>query len=132
MDYYLSNVEKVRKQQVPINGAKGAYIQWLVTKNEGAHYAVRKFTLDPQGIIPMHYHKYQETVVITKGKCKVCVADKVYEMKEGDYIFIDANVKHAFVNLEEPLEFFCIIDYPDDMSIHTLDEECKGTINDHA
>lgn len=132
MDYYLSNVEKVGKQQVPINGAKGAYIQWLVTKNEGAHYAVRKFTLDPQGIIPMHYHKYQETVVITKGKCKVCVADKVYEMKEGDYIFIDANVKHAFVNLEEPLEFFCIIDYPDDMSIHTLNEECKGTINDHA
>ncbi|BFH74094.1 cupin domain-containing protein [Sulfurisphaera javensis] len=125
MDYYLSNVSQVKKDLVPIKGSKGAYIQWLVTKDHGAHYAVRKFTLEPYGIIPMHYHKYQETVVITKGKCKVCVADKTYELKEGDYIFIDANVKHAFVNYEGELEFFCIIDYPDDMSIHTLDEKCE-------
>lgn len=125
MDYYLSNISQVKKDQVPIKGSKGAYIQWLVTKDNGAHYAVRKFTLDPKGIIPMHVHKYQETVVITKGKCKVCVADKVYELKEGDFIFIDGNVKHAFVNYEEPLEFFCIIDYPDDMSIKTLDEKCE-------
>ena len=125
MDYHFSNTQKVEKQPVAIKGSKGAYIQWLVTKNEGAHYAVRRFTLDPHGIIPMHYHKYQETVIIVKGKCKVCVADKQFEMKEGDYIFIDADVKHAFVNGDEPLEFFCIIDYPDDMTIHTVDEKCE-------
>ncbi|BAB66023.1 cupin domain-containing protein [Sulfurisphaera tokodaii] len=124
MDYYLSNISKVEKQKVPIKGSKGAYIQWLVTKNEGAHYAVRRFTLEPNGVIPMHTHKYQETVVIVKGKCKVCVADKTYELKDGDYIFIDGGVKHAFVNYDKELEFFCIIDYPDDMSIQTIDEKC--------
>ena len=124
MEYYLSNVSAVNKSEVPIKGSKGAYIQWLVTKDHGAHYAVRKFTLEPHGIIPMHIHKYQETVIITKGRCKVCVADKVYELKEGDFIFIDSNVKHAFINLDSPLEFFCIIDYTDDMSIKTLDEQC--------
>jgi quercetin dioxygenase-like cupin family protein len=125
LEYYLSNISSVKKDQVPIKGSKGAYIQWLVTKDHGAHYAVRKFTLEPHGVIPMHVHKYQETVIITKGKCKVCVADKTYEMKAGDFIFIDSNVKHSFVNGDSELEFFCVIDYTDDMSIKTLDEECK-------
>ena len=125
MEFFLSNVQEVKKQEVPIKGSKDAYIQWLVTKDQGAEYAVRRFTLKPHGIIPMHIHKYQETVIIVKGKCKVCVADKVYEMKEGDYIFINSNVKHAFINGDEDLEFFCIINYTDDMSIKTLNEDCK-------
>ena len=125
MDYYFSNIEKVEKQSVPIKGSKGFYIQWLVTKNEGAHYAVRRFTVEPHGMLPMHNHKYQETMIILKGKCKVCVADKQFELKEGDFIFINANVKHAIINSDEPLEFFCIIDYPDDMTIHNVDEKCE-------
>ncbi|WP_420809446.1 cupin domain-containing protein [Acidianus sulfidivorans] len=125
MDFYLSNIKDVKKEEVPIKGSKGAYIQWLITKDKGAEYAVRKFSLLPNGIIPMHIHKYQETVIITKGKCKVCVGDITYEMKEGDYIFIDSNIKHAFINYNNDLEFFCVINYTDDMSIHTLDEECK-------
>jgi quercetin dioxygenase-like cupin family protein len=64
----------------------------------------------------MHVHKYQETVIITKGKCKVCVADKTYEMKAGDFVFIDSNVKQSFVNGDSELEFFCAIDYTDDRS----------------
>ena len=46
-------------------------------------------------------------------------------MKEGDYIFINSNVKHAFINGDEDLEFFCVINYTDDMSITTLNEDCK-------
>ncbi|MQL54450.1 cupin domain-containing protein [Acidianus ambivalens] len=123
MDFYLSNISQVPKENVPIKGTKGAKIQWLITKNEGAHYAVRKFSLEKMGVIPMHAHKYQETVIITKGKCKVCVADKEFELKEGDYIFIDSQVKHAIM-AEDELEFFCVIDYVDDMSIKTLNEDC--------
>ncbi len=63
-EYYLSNISSVKKDQVPIKGSKGAYIPWLVTKDHGAHYAVRKFTLEPHGVIPMHVHKCQETVIM--------------------------------------------------------------------
>ncbi|QKR00678.1 cupin domain-containing protein [Metallosphaera tengchongensis] len=125
MDYYISNVSKVEKKEVQINGSRGAYIQWLVTKDHGANYAVRKFTLEPKGVIPMHVHKYQETVVITKGECKVCVGDQSRVLKEGDFIFIDSDVKHAIVNGESKLEFFCIIDLPEDMSIKALGEGCE-------
>ncbi|WP_338598402.1 cupin domain-containing protein [Sulfolobus tengchongensis] len=125
MEYYVSNISEVKKEPVQVKGSKGAYIQWLITREKGAHYAVRKFTLEPNGIIPMHLHKYQETVVIVKGKCKVCVANNSYELKEGDYIFIDGGVKHSIINdNNDQLEFFCIIDYTDDMSIQAIDEKC--------
>ncbi|QXJ29011.1 Uncharacterized protein J5U23_01880 [Saccharolobus shibatae B12] len=125
VDYFVSNIREIKMDRVSVNGSKNAFIQWLVTKENGSNYAVRKFTLLKDGIIPMHIHKYQETVVVTKGKCKVCVSDKVYELKEGDYIFINSNVKHAIINESDQLEFFCIIDYPDDMSIITLNEDCN-------
>ncbi|EZQ12038.1 cupin [Candidatus Acidianus copahuensis] len=128
MDYHISNISKVDRGEVQIKGSKGSYIQWLITREHGAEYAVRKFTLDPKGIIPMHTHKYQETVIITKGKCKVCVGDKVFNLKEGDYIFINSQVKHAILNEEESLEFFCIINYTDDMSIKPLDEDCTSRL----
>ncbi|MGC8661691.1 MAG: cupin domain-containing protein [Nitrososphaeria archaeon] len=124
MDHYLSSVSKVKREPVQVSGSRGAYIQWLITKENGAHYAVRKFTLNPNGIIPMHTHNYQETVIITKGNCRVCVAGRAYELKDGDYVFIDGRVKHAILNHGEQLEFFCVIDYADDMSIMATNEEC--------
>jgi|GEM_PF-4660318 len=36
MDFYLSNISQVPKEDVPIKGTKGVKIQWLITKNEGA------------------------------------------------------------------------------------------------
>ncbi|AWR98448.1 cupin domain-containing protein [Metallosphaera hakonensis] len=124
MDFHVSRIVAVPKSEVLIKGSKGAFIQWLVTKDHGAHYAVRKFSLEPGGSIGMHTHKYQETVIITKGKCSVCVNNQVYELEEGDFIFINGGVKHGFKNKDEALEFFCIIDYPDDMTIVPVDEKC--------
>lgn len=125
MDFYISNIKNVRKDEAPIKGSKGAYIQWLISKEHGSTFAVRKFTLSPNGVIPMHFHKYQEVLIITKGSCKVCVGDKTYEMSEGDFLFIDSNVKHSIVNKNSELEYFAIINYVDDMTINVLEEGCK-------
>ena len=124
MDFHISRISQVPRSEVKIKGSRDAFIQWLVTSDHGAHYAVRKFTLLPHGRIGMHVHKYQETVVITKGKCAVCVGDQVYELHDGDFIFINGGVKHGFQNKDEHLEFFCIIDYTDDMSITLLEDDC--------
>ncbi|AEB95329.1 MAG: cupin domain-containing protein [Metallosphaera sp.] len=124
MEYYISNFSNVKKEEVKIKGSKGSFIQWLVTKDHGAHYAVRRFTLEPNGVIAPHVHKYQETVIILKGSTKVCVGREVKELHENDFIFIDSGVEHAFYNGMDPLEFICIIDYVDDMSIHPVDRSC--------
>ncbi len=125
VEYFFSNIGEAKMDPVSIKGANNAFIQWLITRERGANYAVRKFTLEKDGIIPMHVHKYQETVIIIKGRCRCCAGDKVYQMKEGDYIFINSDVKHAFINLGYKLEFFCIIDYHEDMNIRTIDESCS-------
>ncbi|BCS93114.1 HTH-type transcriptional activator RhaR [Metallosphaera sp. J1] len=124
MEYHISKISQVPSSEVKIKGSRDTFIQWLVTSDHGAHYAVRKFTILPHGRIGMHVHKYQETVIITKGRCTVCVGDKVHELGQGDFIFIDSGVKHAFQNKDDTLEFFCIIDYPDDMTITPVDDNC--------
>ncbi len=126
MEYYKSSIRDVKPQEVPIDGSRGATVQWLVTNEHGANYAARKFTVEPSGLIPMHFHEYQETMIITKGSCTLCVGDKTIDLKEGDFIFINKNVKHALINKNDTLEFFCMIDYPKDMSVKLLQEKCNG------
>ncbi len=127
MDFYTGNINNTKMSEVKIGNSRGVYIQWLITKEgQGTVYAVRRFIVKPKGFIQMHYHEYYESLYIIKGKCKVCVGDgKQVELSAGDYIFINSNVKHAIVNEgEEDLEFLCVINYPENMNIIPLNEDC--------
>jgi quercetin dioxygenase-like cupin family protein len=126
MDYFFNKVDNVEWKPVTIPGSKDAFIKWLVTKDHGSlSYAVRKFWVKKGGIIAKHYHKYTETVVITKGKAKICAGDKVQVLGPNGYVFINSFVPHYIESIgDEDLEFFCIISYEDDMSILEYKGEC--------
>ena len=126
MEYFFNNVDNVEAKPVTIPGSKDAFIKWLVTKDQGSlSYAVRKFVVKKGGIIAKHYHKYTETVIVTKGRALVCAGDATKEMKPGDYVFINSFVPHYIKSVgDEDLEFFCIISYEDDMTILEYKAEC--------
>ncbi|MBW9140928.1 MAG: cupin domain-containing protein [Candidatus Aramenus sp.] len=125
MEFYYGKSNEVRQDPVKIGKSRESYIRWLVTRDHGAPYAMRKFTIKEKGFIQMHYHDYVETLYILKGKARVCVGKEKLDLEEGDFIFINSRVKHAIVNAgEEDLEFICVIDYPKNMDITPLEEEC--------
>jgi quercetin dioxygenase-like cupin family protein len=126
VDYYFGNKDQVKQEEVKVKGSKGAYIQWLVTKDVGSsRYAVRRFTVKPGGLIAHHIHKYEEAVYIISGSTEVCVGREKRSMKRGDFVFIKGDVPHSFMNRgEEDLEFICVIPYIEDMSITPLDWQC--------
>jgi|GEM_PF-199494 Uncharacterized conserved protein, contains double-stranded beta-helix domain len=127
MDYFFGNFKDVEAQTFHIvRGAINTYIQWLVRKEHGNEkYAVRRFIIKPKGMIPSHKHKNTETLVILKGKGKVCVNNQIREVQSGDFVFINSNIPHALENeYDEDFEFICIISYEDDMSIQLLESIC--------
>ncbi len=125
MDYFTGNIKDTPSSEVKIGKSENTFIQWLITKDYGTSYALRRFLVKPKGKIQMHYHEYYESLYIIKGKCKVCVGNDVKNLNPGDFIFINSKVKHAIINDgDEDLEFLCVINYTDDMSIIPLDEEC--------
>jgi len=87
-------------------------IEWLVDRQDGApNFELRKFTIQPGGSIPKHYHPdIEHEQYVLKGRYKVGIGDKVYEVKEGDSIYIPSGEVHWYQNAgEQNAEFLCIV-----------------------
>lgn len=123
---YVGNVNNVKAQDVSelIKGTRGFKIQWLVTKDQGSFkFAVRRFTVEPGGYMPLHSHKYVEAVVILKGRLRVRTGREEYVLGPGDFFFTNQDEPHALENIGgEEAEFICVISYEDDMGVKILEE----------
>ncbi|BCU66790.1 cupin [Sulfolobales archaeon HS-7] len=124
--YFKLKQEEVKLEQVQVPGSRDAFIQWLATRERGStRYAVRKFTVKPDGIIAMHKHPYEEAVYVINGEAKVCVGERKEDIRQGELIYISGGEPHSFFNhSKNELEFICIIPYIEDMTITPVSGDC--------
>ena len=56
--------------------------------------------------LPMHTHRIEETMVISKGTATVVLGDETYTLEPGDVILAPAGIKHTLANRgDEPMGF---------------------------
>jgi quercetin dioxygenase-like cupin family protein len=105
-------ISNVKKEISSLDGAKGCTVQWLISKEEGARrYAMRLFTLQPDGFIPLHTHDDTEhEIFIIDGQGLFDDGKETIPVKEGDALFVPAGEKHSFSNqTQRPFKFICVI-----------------------
>lgn len=103
---------EVKEEPTTTAGAKGCTVRWLISKDHGAlHYAMRLFTLQPGGIIPVHKHEDNEhEIFILEGEATLDDGREKRPVREGDVIFVEAGEEHSFVNhARRPMRFICVI-----------------------
>ena len=65
--------------------------------------------ITPGGNLTLHYHSPAEIYVVTRGKGMLNKSGELEEIKKGDVVYIEGNVKHALKNIgTETLEFYWI------------------------
>jgi quercetin dioxygenase-like cupin family protein len=87
-------------------------IEWLLDRHDGApNFEMRRFKIKPGGSIPEHFHPdIEHEQYVLRGKYRVGLGKKVYEVKAGDSIYIPAGTHHWYKNSgKESAEFLCII-----------------------
>jgi quercetin dioxygenase-like cupin family protein len=103
---------EVKKELPSLEGTKGCTVQWLITAEDGAlHYAMRLFTLEPGGLIPIHTHDTTEhEIFIVEGNGTFTHGDKEILVNIGDAIFVKPGEPHSFKNTSNtPLRLICVI-----------------------
>lgn len=102
--------QSVKEEQAE-QGAHKVTVRWLITKEDGAdNFAMRHFTIAPQGYTPYHNHDWEHEVFILEGSGVVRIGDQSRELEQGTVIFIPQNIKHQFNNSSaQPLRFICMI-----------------------
>ena len=87
-------------------------IEWLLDRHDGApNFEMRRFTIKPGGSIPEHFHPdIEHEQYVLKGRYRVGLGKRVYEVKAGDSIYIPAGTRHWYKNSGKvSAEFLCII-----------------------
>jgi quercetin dioxygenase-like cupin family protein len=97
-------------------------IQVLISSQEGPNFALRKFSMLPGGGMPRHTNTVEHEQYVLRGQARVGIGEDVYEVKQGDVVFIPEGTIHYYENIgAEPFEFLCIIPNKED-KITIVDE----------
>ncbi|RME87690.1 MAG: cupin domain-containing protein [Anaerolineae bacterium] len=105
-----------------VAAGKKTTIQVLISSQEGPHFAMRRFVMEAGGGIPRHTNTVEHEQYVLRGRARIGIGDRVYEVRPGDVVFIPEGVPHWYENIgDEPFEFLCVVPNKEDR-VTMLDE----------
>jgi len=111
---YVKQVSSIVKEEVKA-GSKTTR-QILISSEEGPNFAMRKFTIEPGGEMPLHTNSVEHEQLVLSGKAEIIIGNETYEVKKEDVVFIPAGVPHSYKTISnEPFEFLCIVPNKEDI-----------------
>ena len=102
----------------PVKAGSGTTRQVLIGPDEGPHFAMRKFAMEPGGGMPRHTNGVEHEQYVLKGRATIGIGDEEFEVAEGDTVFIPAGVPHWYRASDEGFEFLCVVpNLPDQINL---------------
>lgn len=93
-----------------VSQGSGTTKQVLISSEEGPHFAMRRFTMEAGGGMPLHTNSVEHEQYVLEGKAKVVIGKETFEVIAGDVVFIPAGVPHSYANIGEgKFSFLCLI-----------------------
>ncbi|MFX1511953.1 MAG: cupin domain-containing protein [Promethearchaeota archaeon] len=106
------NISEIDSDPVTDYGSIDTTIQWVWGPKDGVpNFFMRRFTIEPGGLIGLHDHPQEHEIYFLSGVCRV-FNDKGEEriVKAGDTLYVPSDEPHGYENKgEEPVEFLCMI-----------------------
>ena len=115
IDEALNNAVVVRKAECSeqMNEANNYRVFCYFTSNPTRNFEMFRIELDPHSSNESigHSEKSQEYIYVTSGELVLKTKGKDYTLSEGDSIYFDSSVQHAYVNEQDNLLTCVIINY---------------------
>ena len=91
----------------------------LIDAADAPNFALRKFTMEPGGGMPRHTNAVEHEQYVLRGRARIGIGDRVFEVGADDVVYIPAGVPHWYEALEgEAFEFLCAVpNQPDRIDI---------------
>jgi len=104
----VKSAETVEAREVAAGHATRTQV--LLGEADGApHFAMRKFTMGEGGGMPRHTNTVEHEQYVLRGRAKIAIGTKVYEVGPEDVLYIPAGTPHSYEVLEAPFEFLCMV-----------------------
>jgi quercetin dioxygenase-like cupin family protein len=84
--------------------------QMLIGPDEGPHFALRRFIMQPGGGMPKHTNTVEHEQYVLRGRARIGIGDQVHDVRAGDVVYIPAGTPHWYeAQPGEPFEFLCVV-----------------------
>ena len=102
-----------------VTAGTGARSHVLIGPEDGApNFAMRRFRMESGGGMPLHRNAVEHEQFVLRGRARVRVGDRAYEVGPNDVLLIPAGVPHDYQVIEGPFEFLCMVpNLPDRIEI---------------
>ncbi len=93
-----------------VAAGSGTERQVLIGEDTGPNFQMRRFIMRPGGGMPRHTNTVEHEQYVLRGRASVGIGTEVYEVSEGDVVFIPAGVPHWYRAADSgPFEFLCMV-----------------------
>ena len=100
---------------VPQQAGKGVAMKMLLSSQESPNFAMRNFTIEAGGHMPLHTNAIEHEQYVLSGRAEVTIGEDVFEASAGDILLIPANVAHSYKTLgDETYSFLCLVPNEED------------------
>jgi len=111
----LSVKDSNRFEKVKLEIGENTFRQVLISPNEAPNFAMRKFTIDPNGFMPLHNNIVEHEQYVLNGKAEIQIGEDIFIVKKDDVVFIPAEVYHSYKNIgDRNFEFLCLVPNKED------------------
>jgi len=105
---YVKKIDDIKKEE--LNVGEKTFKQTLISSSEGPNFAMRKFSIEPEGFMPLHTNSVEHEQYIISGKAEVQIGEEKILVQQNDVVYIPAGVKHNYKTIgDETFEFICMI-----------------------
>ena len=111
--YLHKNIDSI--EALPQQAGKGVALKILLSSAESPNFAMRNFTIEPGGHMPLHTNAIEHEQYVLSGKAEVTIGNDTFEANAGDVLLIPANIPHAYKTLgDETYSFLCLVPNEED------------------
>ncbi len=108
MSQVVKSADETVRQAVKAGAATETQV--LLGEKDGvSNFFMRRFTMGEGGGMPLHTNTVEHEQYVLRGRARVGIADRVYEIKADDVLYIPAGVPHYYEVVEAPFQFLCLI-----------------------
>ncbi len=104
----VKHADDVARQ--PVSAGTQTTRQVLIGPDEGPHFALRRFIMQPGGGMPAHTNTVEHEQYVLRGCARVGIGEQIHDVRAGDVVFIPAGLSHWYqAQPGEPFEFLCVV-----------------------
>ena len=85
-----------------------------IGSEEAPHFAMRKFTMEPNGGMPRHTNLVEHEQYVLNGSATVEIGGETFEVAAGDSVYIPGGLPHSYKAGSDGFEFLCVVPNQED------------------